>query len=389
MFTEVIKLTPQIDRAALAKMFRDLNQRFGQVAKKFGDGLKNAFKFGGVATLVAGFAAKLLNPLQKAEELINKITGKGDDAVTNAEEFESDAGKLLRLEAVAAAKGVDSATLRQFLGKFQTQLAAEKEAANIAARTGKPAPSGRLTQFLGETDVADAFFKFIQSMQGLDKETQTVIQNEIFGERIRGRGAELFNAKDFGEILSQLPSSEALGAAAKRSGSLGDLKDLLTAKRESEDFITKSGLLDESQIKAIDESERLKNRADDETLKRFDSLKTSSIAIQELTAKFDRFATDFLTNVGPELVKGVNTISKVAEEFLPSFREVKDTVTTGFDLGLEAMASVTVKLEEFWSVGSEYFDGAIQKVAGAVGAIESVWGEFKSSRIYRTFGGGN
>ena len=49
MYSEVIKLTPQVDRAGLSRMVATLNQRFHGVAKKFGEGLKNVFKFGGFA----------------------------------------------------------------------------------------------------------------------------------------------------------------------------------------------------------------------------------------------------------------------------------------------------------------------------------------------------
>lgn len=391
MFTEIIKLTPQIDRSALTKMFRDLNTRFANAAKKFGSGLKNAMKFGllagGPIALLAGLTSKLLNPLQKAEELIDKVTGKGDDAVTNAEEFGSDPGKLLRLEALAAAKGLDANTLRTLLGKFQSRLAVEKEAAAAAKPAGKEAPTGRLSEFLDETDMADAFFKFVQSLQGLDKPTQTVIQNEIFGEQLRGKAAEFFNAKDFAEILAQLPSAELLGEAARKSGELSDLKDLLKARREAEDFITKSTLIDESQIRAIDESERRRNIADNESLIRFDSLKQSNIAIQELTHKFDRFATDFITNVAPEVVKGVRALSKFSDEFLPSFQEVKEVITTGFTLIDEKLDEATTVAAEFWVKGEEIVGGAIDNVKSVANAVSSVWGEFKTSKIYRTFGG--
>lgn len=413
MFSEIIKMIPTVDRAQLGSMFQSLNGRFADVAKKFGAGLKNVFKFGGVFALLGGLIAKLMNPLEKAEEVIDRILKKGDDAMTNAEEFGSDAGKLLRLEALAQTKGVDADTLRQMLGKFQSALAKEQEAAAAPARIAEQmkteqdpqqlkvlevqlvaakaaaAQGGRLQEFVGETDMADAFFKFIQSLQRLDKSQQTVIQSEIFGEKVRGKAAEFLNAKDFAEILKQLPSTEVLREAAAKSGSVADLKDLLQAKRESEDFVKKSGLVNESQVQAIDQSERVKLRGEDETLKRFDSLKSSSIAIQELTHKFDGFVTDFITNVAPSLVNGVNVMSKFAAEFMPSFAEMKGAISTSLDLVVEGMADLVAGVEDLWTKGGEWVDGVAAKVSGAVKSIESVWAEFKSSRIYRTFGGGN
>jgi uncharacterized protein YoxC len=389
VFGDIVKITPQIDRAALGRMIKDLNTRFMGVAKNFGQGLKNAFKFGGVVSLVSGLLSKLLNPLEKAEELINRVTNKGDDAVTSADEFQSDPGKLLRLEALAAAKGLAPETLRQLLGKFQSKLAEEKDAAAAAITNGTEAPKGRLNNFLGETDIAEGFFKFIQSLQKLEPAQRTVIQNEVFGEKIRGRASELFNATDFEDVLKQLPSVEALSQAAKRAGSLADLRDLLGAKRDAEDFINKTGLVNESQIQALDQGERNKNRADDETLKRFDALKTSSIAIQELTHKFDMFVTDLSTNILPKVVKGVEGVTRLADEFLPSFTQMKESVSEGMDTLVEGLADVTAGVEEFWTTGEEYVGKVGDTVKDAVSGVTGVWAEFKSSRIYRTFGGGD
>ncbi len=411
MFSEVIKLVPSIDRASLGRMFQTLNQRFASVAQKFANGLKNALKFGGLASIGIGLVSRLLNPLEKAEEVIDRIISKGDDAVTNAEEFQSDPGKLLRLEALAATKGLDADTLRQLLGKFQGALAKEQEAAAAPGRLeqklkGETDPAkrkvlerelvgakataaqgGLLHEFIGETDTADAFFKFIQSVQKLDKSQQTVVQSEIFGEKVRGKASEFFNAKDFSEILSQLPGSKALGDAAVKSGAVADKKDLLAAIRNAEDFVKKSSLVKESQVEAIDKSERIKLRGEDEQLKRFDTLMTSSIAIQELTHKFDAFVTDFINNVAPQLVTGVNTISKVASEFLPSFKETKTFVTESFDTVVEGLAEMSVGIENIWAAGEQTLQPVIEGVSSAVKSVEGVWAEFKSSRIYRTFGG--
>ncbi len=411
MFSEVVKLVPTIDRAGLNSMFQNLSARFSGVARKFGDGMKAALKFGGLGAITSLLAAKLLNPLQKAEELIDKIIGKGDDAVTNAEEFNSDPGKLLRLEAVARAKGLDAEQLRSLISKFQGALAKEQEAATApakleqklsetqdplkrqelqiqlkAARDGA-AEGGVLHEFINETDTVDAFFKFIQSLQKVDKPTQTVVQSQIFGERVRGKAAEFFNATDLAEILAKLPSSSTLKTAAEKTGKLSDQKDLLTAIRETEDFVTKSTLVKESQIIAIDQSERQANRGDDKTLQRFDALKSSSIAIQELTQKFDAFATDFINNVAPELIKGINIISGVATEFMPSFKEVKGVISTGFDVGLESLATLTTTVGTVWDKGGEVINGALETAARIATDFTDVWAQFKSSRIYRTFGG--
>lgn len=435
VFSEIIKLIPSMDRAAMGKLFSQLNQRFASLTKKFGEGMKNAFKLTGVVGIVGGLVSKLLNPLEKAEEIINRISAKGDDAMTNAEEFQSDPGKLLRLEALAATKGLDAETLRTLLGKFQGALAKEQEIVAAPERLQKEiveidrqivetrrveaeggampdgrepearreelqsqrerlvvqvqqaqaavAQGGMLREFVGETDIADAFFKFVQSMQQLDKSQQTVIQSEVFGERIRGKAAEFFNAKDFDQILRQLPSVEALAAAAEKSGAVADKADLLRAIRESQDFVRKSSMLDESQISAIDQSERQKMRGEDQTLQRFDELKATNIAVQELTHKFDQFATDFITNVAPMLVTGVNKVGKFVDEFMPSFQETKAWVVENGGVVVEKANQIADWTLDVGVEASLLIDRATEKVSSAVDAVTGLWDEFKSGPIYR------
>lgn len=356
MFSEMVKLVPSVDPGALKRMFQTLNQRFAQVAKKFGEGLKNAFKFTGAIAIIGGLFSKLLNPLEKAEEIINRIIDKGDDAMTNAEEFGADPGKLLRLEALGRAKGLDADTLRTLLGKFQSELAKEQEAAKSG---GKP---GLLREFVGEKDTAQAFFDFLQSMQRLDKSRQTVVQGEIFGEKIRGKASEFFNADDFAAILAKLPSAEVLAEAAQKSGKVADERDLLAAIRESQDFVNKSGRVDESMVKAIDVGERKKLQGEDETLARFDSLKQTNIAVQELTHKVDTLFTDFIQNAVPKLLEGMTLLSQGITILTPIITTAGTMLETGFNRGIEATAKV-------------------------VTAIEQAWGEFKGSRIYKYFGG--
>lgn len=358
MFSEVLKLVPSVDRSAMEKMFRTLSQRFATVAKKFGQGMKNALKLSPLIAIGGALIAKLLNPLQKAEEIIDRMTGRGDDAVTNAEEFGTEAGKLIRLEALGAAKGLDAETMRSLLGKFQSALAKEQE----VAKDPKAAP-GTLRQFVGETDMADAFFKFIQSLQKVEKSRQVVVQNEIFGEKIRGKAAEFFNATDFAEILKKLPGVDKLNSAAEKLGGLADLKDLMAAIRNTEDIVVKSELINKGQIKQIDQSKRNELRGENEDLRQFDSLKSTSIAVQELTHKFDKFATAAMSELAPRLIQSLDGLKMIFEAMTPLLLEAKELLATGFDKTLQAMAKASV-----WA--------------------ETAWAEFKSSRIYKFMGGG-
>jgi len=362
LFSEILKFKPTLDRAALNSMYRNLTQRFTSVAKRFGQGLRNAMKIGGLFAVTGAILNKLLNPLKNAEEIIDRLLLKGDDAVTNAGEFESDPGKLLRLEALARAKGLDADTLRNLIGKFQGALAeekllVEKEKDMTPEQRAKSAP-GRLRGFVGETDMAEGFFKFIQSLQAVDPATRVSVQNEVFGERIRGRASEFFNAKDFEDVLKKLPSAEILADAARKLGALSDKRDLQTAIREAEDLPTKAGLVTGKMVNDIDAAARQKNLADNETLLRFDSLKSTSIAVQELTHKFDKMTTSLLSDLMPKVVDAVNGLTKLAEAFAPKFEAFKEFIDDKANKTIDAVSQFSFK-------------------------VETMWLEFKSSRLYK------
>jgi hypothetical protein len=362
VFSEIVKLIPSVDKTALNRMFTSLNQRFTSVAKKFGQGMKNAMKLGGLVALGSALIAKLINPLEKAEEIIKRITSKGDDAVTNAEEFGTTEGKLLRLEALGAAKGLDSDQMRVLLGKFQGELAKEQLAARnekaltpeqraeLKAKGQEPVP-GVLRDFIDIPDMADAFFAFVQSLSATgrtDKAKQTVVESTVFGEKLSGKAAEFFNATDFEDVLKKLPRVEVLTEAAKKAGALADLNDLLTAVRNAEDFVGKSKLVNEKQIKDLDRAARGEMRSEDQTLARFDALKSTSIAIQELTEKFDQFSTMLIKDAAPMVLESIRGLSALAETLKPIVSDAKDLMSEGFGRLADGLASLSNKIDTMW-----------------------------------------
>lgn len=356
MFTEFLKIKPQIDRAALSRMVADLSSRFAKVAKSFGGGLKTALKAAPFLAVAGAFAAKLLNPLEKAQGILEKLLGEGDDAVTFAEEFGTDPGKLLQLQAVAATKGLDTDTLRQLMLKFQGALAEEQERAKDPTQA-----AGTLREFVDETDTADAFFKFIKSLQAIDKSRAVVVQQEVFGEKVRGKASEFVNAKDLDQIFSQLPSAKAFREAAERSGALSDRNDLLKSIRNSQDFVTKAGLATDNMVDQIDKSERQALVAEQEQIRKFESLAETSIAIGELTNKFDKFTTELMTNAMPVLVEGVGKLSQFASFIQPIISEYTPVLVAGVQKVGDGITALGFKLQDLWGQMKE---SALFKYAG-------------------------
>lgn len=340
MFTEILKLTPRMDRTALARMVNDLNRRFGAVAKRFGRGLRSALRMAPIFAIAGAALAKFLNPLEKAEEILNRLLEKSDDVVTDAEELGTTPGALRRLQGVAQSKGVDNATLKQLLLRFQSALAAEQE----AAKRGEDA--GTLRNFVDEKDTANAFFRFIQSLQKLDKSAQVSFQDEIFGGKIRGRATELFNAPeaDLAEFLKKLPDADKLGDALIKAAKLTDKRDELASIRDAEDDIAKSAIVNESMIETIDQVRRQEQKREREQLSRLNSLADVSKSMGELSGKFDSFSTELMSSWLPMIVNGLNLLPGI-------------------------------------------FNTVLEKIALFQTKIENMFLEFKGSRLWRYFGG--
>lgn len=356
MFTEILKFRPQIDRAALNSMLRNLSRRFASVARRFGQGLRGALRMAPIFAIAGAALTKLLNPLKKAEEVLDRVLAKGDDAATNAQQLGTDPGAFLRLQAVAQARGVSPEAFLQALIKFQSALAKEQEAAKD--KTSEP---GTLREFIGEKDTAKAFFSFVQSLQKEDKSRQVVVQTEIFGDRAIGKLAEFFNFTGFEKLLAELPSTENLSKAAIKLANLSDRRDELTSIRDTNDLVQKSTLVNESMLTTIDRAEKNTLANEDEDLKRFEDLKTISGEMQATLKHMNELGTDFLKNVAPLLSTGLKDLS-------------------------EGIKVITPYLKSFGTGASETLNKMEEKAAGLYYKAETMFSDFKNSSFFKSGG---
>lgn len=312
MFTEVIKLIPQMDSAALNSMFTNLNKRFAGVAKAFGKGMGAALKFGPIFALVSTLVSKLLNPLEKAEEIIDKILGKSGDLQDSAEELETTPGRLARLEALGQMKGLDPAVMRTLLTKFQTDLSQEKENERLGLKPGL------LRNFTGESDTAEAFFQFIQSLQTLPPEQKVLAQTQVFGERIRGRASAFFNDQDYQGKLDTLPSESVINRAVTRADNMGDRLDELDTVRALKAFVNKATTgIQPVMITDIVQGRSIQDKAESETLARYENNKKMYLEIQKIIGKADAFFTKIVDEVAPSVIDGLKRLGDVMDKVIP------------------------------------------------------------------------
>lgn len=293
MFKEILKIIPRLEASELNKMERTLGQRFGRVAKKFGKGLLNAIKGGGALGLAVGLIDKFLNPLKEVQESIERTLARGDDLVTFANQFNTTAGRLAKLEGFAKSTGLQRDDLFQALTKFQV---------SVAEAAADPTKQTSVRAFAGRTDTADAFFEFIQGLQKLNANDQVRVQQEIFGEKQILKMAD-FLSSDFA-LLNQKYfkrfSSNDLTKAAERTGNLNDTRDALTAVRELDDLIKKSNVINEGMITAEDRRLREELARENERLKSYETLSTISEASTKILGFVERgivILTDMLTKL--------------------------------------------------------------------------------------------
>jgi hypothetical protein len=305
MFTEIIKFIARIDSTRLKQMFDYMNKRFTAISKRFNKGMKAAMKLTGVAAVAGLLIDKLVNPLKQAEEIIDRISKYGSDAKDVAEDLGTDPGTLLRLQGLAGAKGVDQDTLRSLLDKFRTALVEEQ------VSQSRNEPAGPLRQFTRETDMSEAFLKFLFGLKQLGGNEQLLVQNQIFGEKLRGKTRQFFNAPgdEIAAILARLPSAESLASAADRAATMGGLADRLKAIRELNDFVEKAGKIEERHVKGLDEAARGELKSENKALGRFDSSKSTTIAVQELSEKFEQLSTTLIGTTLPAIVTGINLLT--------------------------------------------------------------------------------
>lgn len=307
MISEILKIIPRLDDAALGKMEKALNGRFAKVAKKFGSGLTNIIKGAGIVGLAVGFIDKLLNPLKETQDAIERMINQGDDIVTNAEQFNTSAGKLFKLQAFARASGLQDDGLNMLLTKYQTA---------VAEAQADPKKNTAVRAFADDGDIVDSFFEFIQSLKKMDRNQQILVQKEVFGEKQNLKMAD-FLRNDFEKLnaIMRLQSAESYDAPLQKLGNLNDLNDALRVGRESNDVFTKARNINEGMIRGMNASAKIQLDRENERIKAFKNLKSISDAMEKISGAVEQLVSGLGKSIGfimpyvEELIKYLKAIA--------------------------------------------------------------------------------
>lgn len=316
MFKEILKILPRLDNNDVNKMERTLTQRFTRIAKKFGKGMSASLLGGGVAGAVLGIVDKILNPLKEVQEAIDKTLMSADDIATNAEQFGTSAGKLLKLQTFAKAKGLDASSLYMLIGKFQTAVA-EAEA--------DPKKPSSVRNFVGIPDTSDAFFEFIQSLKRMSPNEKVLVQSQVFGEKQILKMSEFLNA-NFDSLNRELRlgTADDAGRKIEKLGSLSDLSDRLTAQRDYDDMLRKSSVINKGMVLSRDQ--QLRNELNKENM-RIQSYQD----LMKVSQTADKILFLIENNGMKLLAKAVTAVEKIAEwvQKLSGFRLLKGMISGG------------------------------------------------------------
>lgn len=313
MFSEILKITPQIDPKDLAKMERTLQSRFTKIAKNFGKGITNVFKAGGIAGIALALIDKVLNPLKEVQEAIDRTLKSSDDIATNAAQFNTSTGKLFKLIQLAKATGLDQDNLFMLITKFQTA---------VAQAQANPADGSvsSVRNFTNDKDTAESFFDFIQSLQKMDKNTQLLVQQQIFGEKQILKMADFLQTdftKKFSEVgLDKISTTKLTGSIEKLAG-LNDLADVLQARRETQDIIAKSGVINESMIRSRDQSERLNLQKENARIKSYNDLAAISDSVTKIMGLVEN-GLGLLGNLINKLTPFVDKMTAAVDRWMKS-----------------------------------------------------------------------
>lgn len=215
MFTEVLKIKPQLDNSDVTKMERTLSRRFGRVAKTFGKGIQTAVK-GSILGIGLSLLNRLMNPIAELEERIKNLLDMGKDVDERAAQLGATPGELLRLEAAAEREGISPDQLQSVLSSYQSAI--ETARREILAGGELSPASQSLREFAMDENAVESFQRFLSGLRIASPEARAAAERDVLGGTQRGAMRRLIeNGLDFSGAASAEDLSEAVSRAAALS----------------------------------------------------------------------------------------------------------------------------------------------------------------------------
>jgi hypothetical protein len=160
----------------------------------------------------------------------------------------------------------------------------------------------------------------VQGLQKLGKNQQIQVQEEVFGSKQILKMSEFLNA-DFSKLSDEFKgvSPEKVTAAAEKTSSLEDLKQTLGSVRELNDFVAKSGKINENMIILRNEQEKRLAEIDNKRIASYESLaqieaasteivdiaKSGILALTSMVVKITDLSANIKKITGSRFIRGI------------------------------------------------------------------------------------
>lgn len=318
MFQEVLRIKPVLEPAATAKMEATLSQRFTRVTKRFAGGLK-AVVSGTALGIGLNILAKILNPIQELEERLNTLLGKGKNLLDQSDRFGTTTGKLARLQTVGERLGVSPEDLQKLMEKYAEAIETGREEIKKPLKDQSDATKILSKDFLQEKDIAESFFKFIQSLRFVtDQDQRKKIEKEVLGEGLFGFKRRFTDA-NFADEFKTLPTVNTFGQAAGKVAQTDEELRIRRVNREAQDFIKNANSLGPGTVSAISALEQKRSDKDNKDFANINQMAVAARGLEESMA--------LLQKPLQELQKGIANIVIFTESLSKSrwFRNIVGT----------------------------------------------------------------
>ena len=283
MFQEILRIKPVLEPAGAARMEATLSQRFSRVTKRFRQGLK-AVVTGTALGIGLNILAKILNPIQELEEKMNSLLGKGKSILDESARFNTSSGKLLRLQTVGESLGVDPSDLSKLMEKYAEAIETGREEIKKPLKDQSEATRILAKDFLEEKDLAEGFFKFIQSLRFVtDQDQRGKIEKEVLGEKLYGY-RRMFTDADFNKEFQKLPALEEFGRALNKTIMTGEDVRVARVSREANQFIRQADTLGPGTVGAINALEGNRAARENKEFAKFNQMAVTARGTEEAMA---------------------------------------------------------------------------------------------------------
>jgi hypothetical protein len=274
MFTEVLRVIPKLDEGRTKAAEMSLSRRFGRVATRFGQGLRNVVRASVVGATLA-FVTKLLNPLQAMHDKIKKLFGETDDIRETAARLGTTPGELLFHQTRAEALGVKPEQFSSLLESFRKSVDQRQQEVD----EGKRSQVGE-DPLLIQSDRLKGFQRalaLIEHFSTVDPSRSRAFQRELFGETLAGNQLRLMEPITNVPLLgSPFDAAQRAQNATESLASKADAFRMVTAVQNFEDRLRSSQAVTGAITAGILGSQQRELDKDFSQMRRIETLQNAS-----------------------------------------------------------------------------------------------------------------